>query len=121
MRRILMLLVMVTLLAAMCATTAFAKIITGDANNNYLIESPGDDTLKGLQGNDLLNAELWGGYTGRNDSDILKGGRQADVLLAFDSDNNDFLIGGMGDNDRCIGDLGDSFAASCERVSKVTN
>jgi hypothetical protein len=44
----------------MCATTAFAKIITGDANNNYLIESPGDDTLKGLQGNDLLNAELWG-------------------------------------------------------------
>ena len=113
MRRILVVLSVVALLMATCGTAAFAKIITGDANNNHLIESPGDDTLKGFQGNDLLDAQWWG-----NDRDILKGGRQADVLIAADRDTSDLLIGGMGAHDQCIGDLGDSFAASCEEVHR---
>ena len=59
-----------------------------------------------------------GGATGVNDSDTLKGGRQSDVLVAIDGDNGDFLIGGRGVHDRCLGDSGDSFAASCEIVSR---
>jgi Ca2+-binding RTX toxin-like protein len=113
MRRILVLLTLVTLLMATCATAAFAIIITGDANNNHLLESPRDDTLKGFRGNDLLDAQWWG-----NDRDILEGGRQADVLIAADRDTTDSLIGGMGAHDQCIGDLGDSFAASCEVVRR---
>ena len=113
MRRILVFLALVALLMAMCATAAFAKIITGDVKNDHLIESPGDDTLRGLRGNDYLDAQWWG-----NDRDILKGGRQADVLIAADRDTRDFLIGGMGAHDVCLGDLGDSFAASCEEVHR---
>jgi hypothetical protein len=35
-----------------------------------------------------------------------------------DRDTSDLLIGGMGAHDQCIGDLGDSFAASCEGVHR---
>src|SRR5215211_8051957 len=113
MRRILVLSALVALLVAMCATVASAKIITGAAGNDHLIESPGDDTLKGLGGNDLLSADLWGGGTGRADRDILKGGRQSDVLVAFDGDNRDFLGGGRGSHDKCFGDSGDPIAGRC--------
>jgi hypothetical protein len=118
MKCIAIMIVLVTLLVAICSTAAFAKIITGNNNNNHLLESPGNDTMNGRGGNDFLDAQLWGGATGVNDSDTLKGGRQSDVLVAIDGDNGDFLIGGRGVHDRCLGDSGDSFAASCEIVSR---
>jgi len=118
MRRIVIMVALVALLVTICATAAFAKIITGNNNNNHLIESPWDDTMNGRGGNDFLDAQLWGGFTGVNDRDTLKGGRQSDVLVAIDGDNSDFLIGGSGVHDRCLGDSGDSFAGSCEIVSR---
>jgi Ca2+-binding RTX toxin-like protein len=120
-RRIMIIAALMALLAVMYATGAFAKVITGDTNNDYLVESPGDDTMKGFAGNDILNAETWGGYTGRADRDILRGGRHSDALIAFDEDNLDVYRGGKGRYDRCTGDVGDTYGGGCEIVRKVSN
>jgi Ca2+-binding RTX toxin-like protein len=126
MRRIMIIAALVALLAAMYATAGFAtagfaKIITPDTNNDYLVESPGDDTLKGFAGNDELDAQLWGGYTGKDDRDILRGGRYSDALITFDEDNLDVLRGGKGRYDKCIGDVGDTFGGGCEIVRRFSN
>jgi Ca2+-binding RTX toxin-like protein len=123
MRRIMIMAALVALLAAMYATGAgaFAKIITGETNNDYLVESPGADTLKGFAGNDSLDAQIWGGYTGREDRDILRGGRYSDALITFDEDNLDVLRGGKGRYDKCIGDVGDTYGGGCEIVRRFSN
>jgi hypothetical protein len=53
-----------------------------------------------------------------DDSDTLFGGRQSDTLVAIDGDDGDFLAGGAGVHDRCLGDAGDTFAPGCEVVSR---
>jgi hypothetical protein len=131
MRRIMIIAALVALLAAMYATGAgafaknatagFAKIITPDTNNDYLVESPRDDTMKGFAGNDQLDAQLWGGYTGKDDRDILWGGRYSDGLITLDEDNLDVLRGGKGRYDKCVGDVGDTFGGGCEIVEKSSN
>jgi Ca2+-binding RTX toxin-like protein len=121
MRRIMIIAALVALLAAMYSTGAFAKIITGNTNNDNLVESPGDDTMKGFAGNDSLDAQIWGGYTGKDDRDILRGGRHSDALIAFDEDNLDVYRGGKGKYDKCIGDVGDFYGGGCEIVRKFSN
>jgi hypothetical protein len=61
MKCIAIMIVLVTLLVAICSTAAFAKIITGNNNNNHLLESPGNDTMNGRGRNDFLDAQNCGG------------------------------------------------------------
>ena len=112
MRRLVMLLGMVVLLALMASGVALAVIKTcqnipcdGTNNADVLHERVNGrpDNIFGFDGRDLLDAN-----NRFDDRDRLQGGAGSDKLLANDRDNRDVLRGGRG-FDRCYGDRGDRF------------
>jgi hypothetical protein len=112
MRRLVMLLGMVVLLALMASGVALAVIKTcpnipcnGTDNADVLHERVNGrpDNIFGFDDRDLLDAN-----NRFDDRDRLHGGDASDKLLANDRDNHDVLRGGRG-FDRCYGDPGDRF------------
>ena len=112
MRRLMMLLGMVVLLALMASGAALAVIKTcqtmpcdGTNNADLLHERVNGrpDNIFGFVGRDLLDAN-----NRFADRDRLQGGDGSDKLLANDHDNRDTLRGGRG-FDRCYADPGDRF------------
>jgi hypothetical protein len=67
------------------------------------------DRILGFDGEDILSA-----VTGRDDRDVLEGGRKDDDLHTNDGDNRDAARGGRG-RDTCFIDQGDA-TSSCERI-----
>jgi len=119
MRRLMMLLGMVVLIAVMATGVAVAVTKTcnnipcnGTDNEDVLHEREGSvrDAIYGYKAHDVLDANNFS-----FDRDRLYGGRQGDKLLANDRDGRDVLRGGRG-HDRCFGDPGDRFV-NCERRS----
>ena len=95
------------------------------------------DRLYGSEGGDVMCLKAGRDYANaRGASDIIKGGPDADTLVggggndaihgfggnddlfATDGSGGDLLDGGLG-YDRCYGDFGDTFAASCNHSVKV--
>ena len=128
MRRIAMLLGLMMVIVVVAAGVAVAVIKTcggipceGTNRDDVLYErvrkDNGDpirpnglrDRIRGLDGEDEISA-----VTGRDDRDVLEGGRKDDDLHANDGDNRDAARGGRG-RDRCFVDRGDA-TSSCETV-----
>lgn len=116
MRRLMMMLGMVMVLALMASGVALAvnkscqsTPCDGTNNDDVLHErtDAGPDNIRGFGGQDLLDAN-----NRFNDRDRLRGGDRSDKLLANDRDRRDVLRGGAG-RDRCFGDPGDRFV-NCE-------
>ena len=121
MRRLMLMMGMVMLIAVMATGVAIAATKTcndipckGTDNDDVLHEREGTvrDAIYGYKGNDLLDANNY-----FSDRDRLYGGDQGDKLLANDQDGRDVLRGGMG-RDRCYGDSGDRFV-NCEVVRRL--
>ena len=110
MRKTGLMVAMVAVMAALFATAAYAATIDGNDRRNTLIETAGDDLIRGFGGNDTLDANNFGG-----DEDILRGGPGDDVLLANDGDSEDLLFGGPG-FDICVVDDRSEIGGGCERV-----
>ncbi|KPA23363.1 Hemolysin, chromosomal [Shimia sp. SK013] len=87
-------------------------VLSGDAGDDLVKGGLGDDSLFGDDGNDRLIGG-WGSdfLTAGTGSDQLEGDAGADILLSVDDDGAqgaaDLLYGGA-DNDRLIGDDGDT-------------
>jgi hypothetical protein len=114
MRRLVMTLGMVMLLAAMASGVALAVTKTcndipceGTDNKDVLHERSGRDNIIAKDDHDILDMNNY-----FNDRDIGRGGDGPDKLLANDRDGRDTLRGGRG-RDRCYGDPGDRFV-NCE-------
>src|SRR5215210_930861 len=117
MRRLVMVLGMVMLIAVMASGVALAVTkqcgdnlpCKGTDNEDVLHERNGTvkDVIYGYKAHDVLDANNY-----FNDRDKLHGGDQGDKLLANDRDGRDVLKGGAG-RDRCYGDPGDRFV-NCE-------
>jgi len=116
MRRLMMLLGMVMLIAVMATGVAVAVTKTcndipceGTDNEDILHERQGTvrDAIYGFKAHDVLDANNYS-----QERDRLYGGGQGDKLLANDRDGRDVLRGGQG-RDRCFGDPGDRFV-NCE-------
>jgi Ca2+-binding RTX toxin-like protein len=113
MRRLIIVLALMSSALLLSAGVAFAQTIFGDAGDNRLVGTPqsdfisgkeGDDTLYGKERNDELRGKegkdtLYGGPG----PDILKGGPGNDILHA--GENNDQLRPGPG-NDEVYGGAG---------------
>jgi hypothetical protein len=117
MRRFVLMMGMVMLIAVMAAGVAVAVEkqcgdnlpCEGTNNEDILHERDGTvkDVIYGYGAHDILDANNFS-----RDRDRLFGGGQGDKLLANDRDGRDVLRGGMG-RDRCFGDRGDRFV-NCE-------
>jgi RTX calcium-binding nonapeptide repeat (4 copies) len=116
MRRLLLMMGMVMLIAVMATGVALAVTkqctdipCNGTDNEDVLHERNGTvkDAIYGMGAHDVLDANNFS-----RDRDRLFGGDQGDKLLANDRDGRDVLRGGMG-RDRCFGDRGDRFV-NCE-------
>ena len=110
MRKTGMMVALVAVMAALFATAAYAAEITGNDNDNVLIETAGDDRLEGRGGGDVLDANNFG-----NDRDVLVGGSGNDRLLANDGDTLDTVNGGAG-FDICVVDARSEVGEGCEKV-----
>ena len=108
MRKTGMLVAMVAVMVALFATAAYAATIEGNDRDNTLFETPDDDLILGRGGNDVLDANNFGG-----DADILRGGTGNDRLLANDGDTDDTVYGGPG-NDTCVVDAPSEVGGECE-------
>jgi hypothetical protein len=116
MRRLMMMLGMVMLIAVMAAGVAVAIEkncnaipCNGTDNEDILHERDGTvkDAIYGFKAHDILDANNFS-----HERDRLYGGAQGDKLLANDRDGRDVLRGGAG-RDRCFGDRGDRLV-NCE-------
>lgn len=124
MRRLMLMLGMVMLLALMASGVALAVNKTcqdipcnGTDNDDVLHErvDAKPDNIYGFDGQDILDAN-----NRFSDRDRLHGGDRSDKLLANDRDGRDVLKGGAG-RDRCFGDPGDRFV-NCEvRSTRVAD
>jgi hypothetical protein len=113
MRRLMLMMGMVMLIAVMVTGVALAVTKTcgdnlpceGTKNEDILHERHGTvkDVIYGFQAHDILDANNFS-----HERDRLYGGDQPDKLLANDGDGRDVLRGGRG-RDRCFGDPGDRF------------
>lgn len=110
MRKTVMMVALVALLVAMFAPAVYAAVREGNAGDNYLGETCGDDVLFGEAGNDTLDANNCG-----PDEDVLRGGRGTDRLLANDGDRLDSLNGGLG-YDTCVVDARIELAGGCNNI-----
>jgi Ca2+-binding RTX toxin-like protein len=111
MRRTTMLVVLVAVLVvAVAAPVAYAAVKEGNAGDNYIRETCGNDTLIGRGGSDTLDANNCGG-----DTDILKGNRGNDRLLVNDNDSLDAASGGPG-WDLCVVDRRLELAGGCNKI-----
>jgi Ca2+-binding RTX toxin-like protein len=110
MRKTGMLVAMVAVMVALFATAAYAANITGNDNANALLETRGDDLIRGEGGGDVIDANNFGG-----DTDVLRGGSGNDRLLANDGDTRDTVSGGPG-FDICVVDARSEVGEGCEKV-----
>jgi hypothetical protein len=122
MRRLMLMLGMVMLLAMMASGVALAVTktcndipCTGTDNEDVLHEREGSkpDRIIAKGDHDVLDANNF-----FNDRDVLKGGGGPDKLLANDRDGRDVLRGGAG-RDRCYGDPGDRFVNCQVRSTRI--
>ena len=119
MRRMALLLGMMTLLVIVAAGVALAVTKTcsnnpcrGTADNDVLYERVGSgvpDDIRGRAGRDFIDANTF-----NRDTDILRGGDGRDKLLTDDGDGRDVARGGPG-RDVCVVDRGDG-RVNCEVV-----
>jgi hypothetical protein len=110
MRRVALLLTVMSLLLAMFAGVALARVIVGTNGPDRLVGTAENDTIRGRGGNDTI--------IGRGDSDRLFGGRGNDFIDARDPrPEGDFVDCGPG-FDRVWVDPSteDVVARNCERV-----
>ena len=110
MRKTGMLVAMMAVMVALFATAAFAANIRGNDNPNALLETRGDDLIRGEGGGDVIDANNFSG-----DEDKLRGGPGNDRLLANDGDSRDLLFGGPG-FDICVVDARSEIGGGCEKV-----
>ncbi len=111
MRRVMMLVALVSLLSVTFAGVALARDFQcgenpceGTSTADRIFERGGrdvPDTISGLGDNDVIRANIFG-----NDRDRLFGNRGDDRLNANDGDGRDLLAGGAG-FDQCFGDVED--------------
>ena len=104
-----MMVAMVAVMVALFATAAYAATIDGNDRRNTLIETAGDDLIRGFGGGDVIDANNYGG-----DEDILRGGEGNDRLLANDGDTLDTVNGGPG-FDICVVDARIQIGGGCEK------
>ena len=102
---------LVALLTVVAAGVAYAAMIEGDENANYLRETCKGDTMYGRAGNDVLDANDCG-----MDLDVMYGHRGNDLLLANDGDIRDILAAGAGFDTCVVDDRLESVFGSCDRV-----
>ena len=124
MRKITMLVALVTIFSLVLAGPALADLLKnlGDGNNTYDEKRcptaanlfDGDETVNGNGGDDVLRLQLCGdtanepdpaGTTPDSDADVANGGSGKDRMRMDDGDIQDTATGGSGSNDRCVGDL----------------
>ncbi len=110
MRKTGMMVAMVAVMVALFATAAYAATIEGNDRNNTLFETAGDDVIRSFGGDDVIDANNFGG-----DRDVLRGGTGNDRLLANDGDQLDSVFGGPG-FDVCVVDSFAEIGGGCERV-----
>ena len=103
-KRMTILVAIVALMVAMFATAAYAATINGTNNNDELFETSANDQMYGFRGADYIDSRDFDA-----DTDKLYGGRGNDELDADDNDGRDLVVGGMGQDDSCEGDVGDAF------------
>ena len=123
MRRLVMMLGMVMLIAVMAAGVALAVTKTcgdnlpckGTDNDDVLYERIGTvkDRIDGLDGHDVIDANTFNA-----DRDVLRGGDGRDKLLTNDTDGRDVAKGGQG-RDVCYVSQGDA-TRNCEVVRRGT-
>jgi hypothetical protein len=114
MRKTVMMMALVALFTLVAASVAYAAVREGNAGNNYINETCGNDTLIGRGGNDVLDANNCRPDVGP-DVDRLRGNSGNDWLLANDGDTSDRLRGGAG-FDTCVVDRRAEVVRGCERV-----
>jgi Ca2+-binding RTX toxin-like protein len=110
MRRVTLMLAAVAMMVSLFAVVAYASEIKGTDNRDLLTESQRGDTIKGLSGDDDLNAGFYDkGQTpgGLGDRDRVHGNAGEDFIDLVDSDGKDIAWGGKGIDD-CYGDNSDA-------------
>jgi hypothetical protein len=122
MRRIMVMVAVLSLLVGLFAVAAYAATFTcsttpcyGTGGPDRISERSGDnlpDTIYGRRGADIIFAN---DYT--DDVDVLYGNRGRDLLHALDGDGLDTVRGQRG-YDRCVIDHGDD-AFGCEEISYI--
>ena len=125
MRRLVLMIGMVMLIAVMATGVAVAVTKTcgdklpceGTDNEDVLHERTGSvhDRILAYKDHDILDANNY-----FNDRDVLRGDGGPDKLLANDRDGRDVLRGGAG-RDRCFGDPGDRFVSCNVRSTRAAD
>src|SRR5215208_7767177 len=115
MRKLTMLVALVTIFSLVVAAPALAQLVVnlGPGNNTYnerRCPPDGDETVSGLAGDDVLRLQVCGDTANEpdatdSDADIGNGNRGKDRVRVDDGDIQDTATGGSGSNDRCVGDL----------------
>ena len=122
MRKITMLVALVTIFSLVLAGPALADLLKnlGDGSNTYdekrcptaanVEPFDGDETVNGNGGDDVLRLQVCGDTANEpddsdSDADIGNGNRGKDRVRVDDGDIQDTATGGAGTNDRCVGDL----------------
>jgi hypothetical protein len=126
MRRVTLMLAAMAMMVSLFAVVAYAAEIQGTENRDLLTESQRGDTIKGLWGDDNVDAGFYDksqtpGSLG--DRDRVHGNKGEDFIDLLDSDGKDIAWGGKG-IDQCFGDTaaagdgGDKFFG-CEFINGV--
>jgi Ca2+-binding RTX toxin-like protein len=111
MRKATTMVALVGLLTLMAAGAAYAATIVGNANDNYLKETCGTDTMYARAGDDVLDADECG-----RDFEVMYGDNGRDLLLAADGDTRDILSAGKGFDTCVVDSRAESVFGSCNRV-----
>jgi Ca2+-binding RTX toxin-like protein len=111
MRRVMLILAAMAVMVSLFAAAAYAAEIWGTSQNDDLYESNLDDKIYGRQGNDYIDATKYEG-----DRDKAYGNRDNDIISVKDGDDEDYVDGGQGNNDRCWVDSDDRYI-NCEMVN----
>ncbi len=110
MRKVVMMMALMTLLTLAVAGVAYADRITGNDRANNLFESPRNDTIYGYGGDDVIDANRYSG-----DVDRGYGGSGDDRIFVNDNDRLDAAVGGNG-YDVCIVDRRAEVGTGCNEV-----
>ena len=108
MRRVTMMLAAMAVMVPLFAAVAYAANSVGTDQGEILLESDRNDTIIGRAGGDIIDASNF-----RNDTDVARGNKGADIIYVDDGDNRDTAVGGKG-VDRCFGDPGDDLDCDTE-------
>jgi Ca2+-binding RTX toxin-like protein len=117
MRRVTMMLAAMAVMVTLFAAVAYAATIEGTDASETLNETNLNDKIYGYDGNDTLDADIYGksDVLPQGDKDLLYGGSNSDSLDASDEDGRDEVYGGKG-YDKCFIDIGDEHH-SCEELN----